>query len=97
MFNSDTVPVPRKGFQLEEMDGETLLYRHSTKKLIYLSESAAVVWKLCDGQRTAREIVSLLAEAYPEAREDVSNDVVEAIDNLIREGALLLSRQATES
>lgn len=95
MFNSDTVPIPRQGFQLEELDGETLLYRHSLKKMIYLSESAAVVWKLCDGERTAQEIVNLLADAYPESRETVIGDVVAALDSLVREGALHMTSRAS--
>lgn len=97
MFNSDTIPIPRQGFQLEELDGETLLYRHSLKKMIYLSESAAVVWKLCDGERTAQEIVNLLADAYPESRDNVIADVVAALDSLVREGALHMTSRASRA
>jgi hypothetical protein len=96
MFKPDTIPIPRKGFQLEELDGETLLYRHSLKKLIYLNESAASVWKLCDGVRTAREIAGLLAEAYPEAGDAVAIDVGNALDSLVREGALRTENQPEE-
>jgi len=32
MFAADDIPIQRRGFQLEELDGETLLYRHSLKK-----------------------------------------------------------------
>ncbi len=94
--NSDAIPVPRQGFVLEELDGETLLYRHSLKKLIYLNQSAASVWKLCDGKRSAREIAALLADAYPEAGEIVTTDVRDALDSLIREGALRMANQPGE-
>jgi len=93
MFNSDTVPIPRKGFLLEELDGETLLYRHELKQMIYLSESAALVWKLCDGERTAQEIVKILSDAYPESGDIVAADVADALESLVREGALHLTRQ----
>jgi hypothetical protein len=96
MSDSDAIPIPRKGFQLEELDGETLLYRHSLKKLIYLNESAASIWKLCDGLRTVREIARLLADAYPEAGDAVAADVDDAIDNLVREGALRMTDQSGE-
>ena len=86
--NFDAIPIPRQGFVLEELDGETLLYRHSLKKLIYLNQSAASVWKLCDGKRSAREIARLLADAYPEAGDIVTADVRDALESLTREGAL---------
>ncbi len=81
---------------LEELDGETLLYRHSLKKLIYLNASAASVWKLCDGKRSAREIAGILADAYPEEADTVTTDVSDALDGLIREGALRIADQPAE-
>jgi hypothetical protein len=95
-LDSDAIPIPRKGFVLEELDGETLLYRHSLKKLIYLNDSAASVWKLCDGERSAREIACLLADAYPEAGEVVAADVGDALERLVREGALRMTNQPEE-
>jgi coenzyme PQQ biosynthesis protein PqqD len=89
----DAIPTPRSGFQLEHLDGETLLYRHSLKKMIYLNESAASVWKLCDGQRTVDEIVNLLLQAYPEVADSLARDIDEALDHLVREGALRMSGQ----
>jgi pyrroloquinoline quinone biosynthesis protein D len=97
MPDPNAVPIPRQGFQLEELDGETLLYRHSEKRLVYLNESAALVWKLCDGKRTAREITSLLVDAYPEARETIAADVAAAIESLVREGVLRTSSQPEEA
>jgi len=95
--NSDAIPIPRQGFVLEELDGETLLYRHSLKKLIYLNASAALVWKLCDGKRSAREIAGILADAYPEEADMVTTDVSDALDGLVREGALRTADQPGES
>lgn len=91
MSDSDAIPIPRQGFVLEELDGETLLYRHSLKKLIYLNQSAAAVWKLCDGKRSGREIARLLADAYPEAGNIVAADVRDALESLTREGALRIT------
>ncbi len=93
---SDAVPTPRSGFQLEHLDGETLLYRHSLKKMIYMNESAASVWKLCDGQRTVAQIISLLVQAYPEAADTLAGEVGQALDHLVGEGALKMSDQATK-
>ncbi len=96
MFAADDIPIQRRGFQLEELDGETLLYRHSLKKLIYLNESAASIWRLCDGKRTAREIANLLTDVYPEAGDIVAAEVADAIDSLVREGALRMAHRPDE-
>ena len=91
MRDPDLVPVPSEGFRVEELDGETLLYFHERKTLVYLNPSAASVWKLCDGLRSTGDIVAMLSEAYPEAANAIGSDVREAIESLVREGALHLA------
>jgi hypothetical protein len=91
MRDPDLVPVPSEGFRVEELDGETLLYFHERKTLVYLNPSAASVWKLCDGLRSTADIVAMLAEVYPEAAGAIGGDVREAIERLVREGALHLA------
>ena len=91
MPRSDLTPIQRAGFQLEKLEGETLLYRHLLKKMIYLNQTADAVWSLCDGQRTVQDIIGILVGAYPEAADIVAADVREALDNLVREGALRLT------
>jgi coenzyme PQQ biosynthesis protein PqqD len=88
MADESTVPARRRGFHVQAMDGETLIYRHAAKKAIYLNETAAVIWELCDGERSIKEIVDALTEAYPETRDEIVVDVIEAVERLHREGAL---------
>ena len=94
MAATNSIPTPRRGFIIKQMDSEILLYRHSLKKTIYLNESAAVVWQLCDGERIVQHIVDILADAYPDKRAQVAADVSGAIDSLCREGALRLETGA---
>jgi hypothetical protein len=84
--------VPLKhsfGYFVEEMDGECLLYRLGAHKAIHLNETASLIWKLCDGTRSIQDIVAFLGQQYPDSRDDLSADVGEAVEMLIREGALL--------
>jgi hypothetical protein len=76
------------GYFVEEMDGECLLYRLGAYKAIHLNESAALIWKLCDGTRSAQHIIALLGQEYPDNL-DLPADVHAAVELLIREGALL--------
>src|SRR5262245_16977047 len=84
-----TVPKQAFGFFVEEMEGENLLYRLGGHKAIHLNDTATVIWKLCDGNRTVREIIDLLKNEYPGAETTVAADVWEAIATLVGEGALL--------
>ncbi len=90
-MQANSIPTPRRGFLLEEMGEENLLYRHSAKRVIYLNASAAVIWRLCDGKRTIADIEAMLAENYPDAVTEISADVHHTIEMLIREGALKLT------
>lgn len=65
---------------------------HQAKDIeLCLSQSAALVWSLCDGQRTLNEIEMLLADAYAsdaETAEAIAADVERASETLIAHGAL---------
>ena len=97
MAAPNSIPTPRRGIVLRQMDGEILLYRHVLKKTIYLNDSAAAVWQLCDGERKVQQIVDILADAYPDMRAQVSADVNSAIDSLYREGAIRLETRAAKT
>jgi pyrroloquinoline quinone biosynthesis protein D len=75
------------GFFIEEMDGEVLLYKTGTHKAVYLNETAALVWKLCDGERTVGDIAKLLADSFPNCG-TLEQDVQKAMETLLREGVI---------
>ena len=77
------------GLVVEEIDEEVLLYRPTTHKAIYLNSMAAAIWKLCDGTRSVKDLVDCLVTTFPEASSCIVGDVQEAIDQLLREGALI--------
>lgn len=87
----EAVPNQHRDFQVELIDGETLLYQHQLKRVVYLNESAALVWHLCDGRRSVADIVELLVNSYPDIEDTVRADVVEAIDSLVLEDALYIA------
>ena len=86
----DKLPSQNPQFQLEVMDEEHLLYNPLLTKTIYLNTSAAVVWQLCNGRNTIREIIEMLENKHPEAGSQIKTDVVRSIDELVSHQALLL-------
>lgn len=77
------------GLVVEELDDEILLYRPSTHKAIHLNETAAAIWKLCDGTRTVKDLVDCLLPEFPSAEARISHEVQETIELLLRDGALV--------
>jgi len=84
------VPVPHDGIELAELEGEGVLYCHEKLSMIYMNESASAIWRLCDGHRSVAEIISALAEAFPDTAADISIDVRETLGLLVSEGVLEL-------
>ena len=86
-MDRSVIPRPRGDFTLVELEGESMLYRSEEGKALYLNETASMLWKLCDGQRSVAAIEALLREAYPDAPE-LSGDVEAAFDLFVGHGAV---------
>jgi hypothetical protein len=81
-------PCQQPGYRLEVLDGELLLYHPGQTKMLYCSQTASLIWHLCDGRRTSREIVELLSQAFPEAAEAIPEDVQVTLGEFLRHGAI---------
>ena len=81
-------PRRKAEYRLEMIDNELLLFHPGETKILYCNESASVIWQLCDGQRTAEEIVALLEVAFPEAAGRIAEDVAATLEQFIQQGAI---------
>ncbi len=88
MISSQSIPKPVDGYRVEEIDGELLLYHPQSTATVYMNNTAALVWQLCDGQREVGEIVEILGESFPESGEHLGEDVLRAITSFHDNGAL---------
>lgn len=88
-MDSEAIPRANDEFSLEEIDNELLLYHPAKTKAVYLNETAALVWQLCDSTRSVAEIVSLLEENYPES-DTIQADVQQTLQQLADNGAVKL-------
>lgn len=59
-----------------------LLYSRDKTQAVFLNATAALIWRLCDGQRSVAVIRSLLQEAYPQAADEVAQDLRVALEHL---------------
>jgi hypothetical protein len=72
-------PQPVAGYEMEELDGEFLLFHPTSQTSVHSNQSGLLIWKLADGSRSVGEIVDLLKAAYPEAADEIEHDVEETI------------------
>jgi Coenzyme PQQ synthesis protein D (PqqD) len=85
----DLVPKPAGNIETEIVEGEVLLYQPQGTKATYLNPTAAVIWGLCDGARSVREIIRLIGEGYPDA-DDMANHVMVTLRELQESGLLVI-------
>jgi hypothetical protein len=88
MMSLTLKPRSKPDFRLEEIDGELLLYHPAQTTILYCNTSASLIWQLCDGRRTIEEIINLLAAAFEQEPETVSNEVTATIDLFCNAGAM---------
>ena len=88
-MEKDSIPRSRPEFQLQEFDNELVLYDLEQTKVIYLSDSAALIWRLCDGQRTIKDIAQLLQDAYPDKTSEILTDVERAMTCFIENNIIV--------
>lgn len=75
---------------MEALDGEIVLLHPARNIILHSNQSGALIWSLCDGQRSVAEIAELLSAAYPESAEDIAVDVPQTIQELLSHGALVV-------
>jgi len=83
----EDIPVRNPAYRL---DDDLLVSPERPDEAIYVSRTAALVWNLCDGRTSVSELVELLAGAFPENGAELREDIVEAIQALVGQGALYL-------
>ena len=83
--------VLESGYLLERIDNEITVYHPTLATSLYLNETGALIWELCDGVRPISEIIDLLLEIYPENRDQIGDDVRDLISRLLEKNIAVLS------
>lgn len=87
---ADKKPRQKPDYLLETVDSDIVLYHPGRNKALYLNETASLIWRLCDGNRTTAEITELLQEAFPERGATIADGVETTLQRFVDEGAVEL-------
>ena len=81
-------PRQKPDFKLEKMDDDLLLFHPSQNKIFYCNETAALIWQLCNGERTLEDINTLITTAYPESAETIASEIQNTLQQFFEQGAI---------
>ena len=86
-MSSNKFPISRKdNIVVQELDGEVLIYDLNNNKAFCLNETSALVWEMCDGNKSTTEISKSIAKKLNSpANEDI---VWLALDQLKNENLI---------
>jgi hypothetical protein len=80
-------PLARtKGLVTEEVEGELLIFDEKHNVATQLNETAALMWRSCDGERTLSDLQEVLTEAHGIAADE--DMVLMALDDLVEHGLI---------
>ena len=57
-----------------------------------MNSTASIIWRLCDGSLSVAEIIDLLQEAFPDAKDSIEKDVIDSIELFVDNKAIELSQ-----
>jgi PqqD family protein of HPr-rel-A system len=68
-------PKIRQDLTVVELDGEAVIYDDDSGELHHLNPTATVVFSLCDGTATVKELAADIADAFGQPAADVEKQV----------------------
>lgn len=87
-MKNNSKPARDPEYVLEQIGSDYQLRHRARDTAIFINDTAALLWELCDGKRTVGDIKKLLQEAYPDAADAIAADVDEALAMLREHEAL---------
>lgn len=90
VMTKSKIPRQKPDYVLETLDNEMILYHPGRNQALYLNETASLIWRLCDGNRTSTEIAELLQEAFPEQEARIGDEVETTLQRFVEEDAVEL-------
>lgn len=86
-------PRISESYTAEKFDDELLLYSDKEEKALYLNNTAQAVLQLCGEDLTVTQIIEYFQEHYPDQRDEVDRQVVEALSTLESNGVITLTHE----
>lgn len=70
------------------VDASLLVYDLELQRVHILNQTAALIWRLCDGYRSTDDIAAVVAARFPEDQSVAERDVTELVQAMVDEQLL---------
>jgi hypothetical protein len=81
------LPARADGLEVNEVADGLVVYQREPERVHYLNNTAALVFELCDGTRSPKDIASMLQEAFTLGQAPAA-EVSSCIDELRGKGVI---------
>lgn len=88
----DKVGPPVPGVGELDIDGSVSVYHPTLDQVLVLNSTASDVWRLCTGEHSLPEIVTLLALAYKVDEAHIRHEVEEIVTRLESQGIIVMEK-----
>lgn len=91
-MNFTKVGPPVPGVGELDIDGSVNVYHPTVDQVLVLNGTASDVWRLCTGEHSLAEIVTLLSRAYQVDEVHIRHEVEQVVTRLEGQGILIIDR-----
>ncbi len=85
-FRADSIPLRREGTDGQRFGEDFVVLDAEGRMLRGLNDTAARIWELCDGKRSASDIATVVAGEYGVEAERVLADGLRFLERLVAHG-----------
>ncbi len=90
-LNPEAVPTRDGDTIWREVEEEIFICSADGETMFTLSDVAADIWRVCDGEHTVAEITELMLAAYEVDRETMTRDLAEYLADLEAKGLVFFN------
>ena len=88
--NNQSIPKPNPHWQLESQSSGVYLCNSTDSKTIQCNQVAALIWRICDGQRSVIDCINHLTQTYPDAVNQIDEDFRWTVEHFARQDAITI-------
>lgn len=89
-FPSTAIPTRDASHRIKRLPCCLYLEDSDGKTLIKLNDSSSLIWSLCTGEHSVGDIIGLLEDSYPDAKDVIAKDVNRVLDEFVSEKIIVL-------